>query len=77
MKTAKIRLKKGELIKYGYRVMLPEKQRRKSLKRAYKEFPNLTRKLNVLALFNKNKHQEITRRVKRDIQYIKKLKLNL
>jgi hypothetical protein len=49
-------LKEGSLVKHGYSVSLDKEERRKVLKKAIKEYGDLSvfRKINALAILNKN-----------------------
>lgn len=67
-------LKRGELGKLGYKVLIAEGERRIALERAIEEYgyASLVRKLNALAVLNKNRNPEVARRVKRDMAFLKK-----
>lgn len=67
-------LKRGELSKFGYKILIAEGERRIALERAIEEYgyATLIRKLNALAVLNKNRNPEITRRLKRDMAFLKK-----
>ncbi len=68
--------KKGSLTKYGYRLAKPEAERDVALKRAVKEYgPTTTiRKLNVVGIYNKNRNPTITKKVRTDMAFVRKLK---
>jgi len=75
MPTIKLTLEKGSLP--NYHIKDPVKHRRNVLsKLIVKEtatFAQVVRRLNVLAIFNKNKHPEYTLAVRRDILFLQKL----
>ena len=82
MKTRKMKtrkniigpLKKGELKKCGYATKKTMKLRRKSLKCAVKKYGALStfRKINVLAILNKNRNPELSQQIIKDRNWIKK-----
>jgi serine/arginine repetitive matrix protein 2 len=61
---------------FGYHVYLPEKKRRSLLKfllsRKKASYSEIIKRLNVLSIYNKRKHPETTRKVKRDIDFLHK-----
>ena len=70
----KIPVTKGKLSKYGYGIHKSQQQRRKSLKRASKEYGPLSvsKKLNVLVIYNKNKHPSLSKKFKKDRDWLSK-----
>lgn len=75
-KRSKVRIPvtKGKLSKYGYAIHKSQQQRRKSLKRASKEYGPLSvsKKLNVLVIYNKNKHPSLSKKFKKDREWLSK-----
>jgi hypothetical protein len=75
-KKSKVRIPvmKGKLSKYGYHVHDLQTKRYKSLERATKEYGALSvfKKLNVLVTFNKNVHPELSKKFKKDREWVKK-----
>ena len=67
-------LKKGNLTNCGYRVKNTMKDRRKTLKCAVKKYGGLSvfRKLNAISILNKNRNPEVSRKTKKDRNWIKK-----
>ena len=67
-------LKKGELKECGYATKKTMKLRRKSLKCAVKKYGALStfRKINVLAILNKNRNPELSQKMIKDRNWIKK-----
>ena len=61
---------------HGYHVDLLQKQRRRILHSLLSKrratYSELIKRLNVLYIYNKNRHPSISKRVKRDINYIQK-----
>ena len=82
MKTRKMKtrknvigpLKKGELKECGYATKKTMKHRRKSLKCAVKKYGALTtfRKLNAIAILNKNRSPDLSKKMIKDRNWIKK-----
>ena len=66
----RLKLKKGSL--GNYKVKSPAKSRHSSLKKAVKKsgYSTTIKRLNVLAIYNKNQHPEIAKTVKQDIKYV-------
>jgi hypothetical protein len=65
-------LKKGSLTKYGYHLKLPNKTRHSALKKALKHNTplSLSRKLNLLSVFNKNKHPRLSKTARNDSRWV-------
>ena len=82
MKTRKMKtrkniigpLKKGQLKECGYATKKTMKLRRKSLKCAVKKYGALStfRKINVLAILNKNRNPGLSQQIIKDRNWIKK-----
>jgi len=68
----KIHLEKNALP--GYSLQLTKKERRLILNKLVKQFGwvNIVRKLNVLYIYNKNKHPTTADKFRRDMKYIQK-----
>ena len=68
----RIKVSKGKLL--GYHVTDPLKMRRSVLKKIVKDMPynKLIKRLNVLSIYNKNRHPEISQKIKRDISFLRK-----
>jgi len=68
------KLKKGELTKYGYHLKSKSTTRHKALDKARKQYPYATmiRKLNALAILNKNKNKTFSNKAKADMNYLRK-----
>ena len=68
----RIKVSKGKLL--GYHVTDPLKMRRSILKKIVKDMPydKLIKRLNVLSIYNKNRHPEISQKIKRDISFLRK-----
>ena len=66
-------LKKGNLTECGYRVNKTMKLRRKSLKCAVKKYGALStfRKLNALSTLSKNRNPEMSRKTRKDREWVK------
>lgn len=66
-------LKKGELIKFGYHITLPYERRVYALNLALQHYKPLSvfRKLNALKVLFKNNYPLYSKRLKRDMNYIK------
>jgi hypothetical protein len=67
-------LKRGELGKFGYKILSSESERHIALQHALKEYgyASLIRKLNALAVLNKNRLPLLSKRLRRDMAYLKK-----
>ena len=67
-------LKKGHLKKCGYSTKKTMKLRRKSLKCAVKKYGALStfRKLNAIAILNKNRSSELSKKMIKDRNWVKK-----
>ena len=72
-------LKRGELGAFGYKVLMAESERRIALERAIDAYgyASLVRKLNALAVLNKNRNPLVAKRVKRDMAFLKKFRSQL
>ena len=72
-------LKRGELGAFGYKVLMSESERRIALERAIEKYgyASLVRKLNALAVLNKNRNPLVTNRVRRDMAFLKKFRSQL
>ena len=61
---------------FGYHIDMPLKQRRSLLKNILRKdlatYSEVVKRLNVLSIYNKNRHPEISKRVIRDMRYIQK-----
>ena len=61
---------------FGYRVDMPLDTRRSLLKKILRTglatYSEVVKRLNVLSIYNKNRHPEISKRVIRDMRYIQK-----
>ena len=61
---------------FGYHVNMPLDARRYLLKNILRKnlatYSEVVKRLNVLSIYNKNKHPEISKRVIRDMRYIQK-----
>ena len=70
----KIPVKKGLLTSCGYKLKSPAKERHKSLEKACALYgpTSCFKKLNVLVIFNKNKHPELAAKYKKDRDWVKK-----
>ena len=68
-------LHKGSLSKFGWKSTDTVSSRHKSLKKALKEFSSgqLIKKLNLLAIYNKNKNPILVRKCEADIKYLQDL----
>ena len=70
----RIPVTKGKL--FGYHVDNPTKSRRSLLKRLISSkratFSEVIKRLNALSIYNKNRHPEMSRKVRRDMEYIEK-----
>jgi hypothetical protein len=68
-------LKKGSLSKYGYKALSPKRSRQRSLKKALNKYGSSTliKKLNVLSIYNKNVNPKLSKSVKSDMAYVRKL----
>lgn len=66
-------LERGTLGKYGYKSTLSDSQRRRTLKRALQTLPALTvyRKLNAIALVNRNRNPTLSNLFKEDAEWVK------
>lgn len=65
-----IKLKKGGLA--GYRINDPVKQKQKALDKLVNKngYSTIVKRLNVLAIYNKNRYPNYTSKVRRDISYL-------
>jgi hypothetical protein len=65
---------KGKLRKYGYAIRHSAENRRRSLRRAAKEYGPLSvfKKLNVLVTFNKNVNPSLASDFRRDRDWVKR-----
>ena len=70
------KLKKGDLTKFGYSSKSPERSRHSAIKKAVKESGAVTieRKLNALAVYNKNRSPKLSKEFKSDSLYAATLK---
>ena len=68
-------LKKGQLTKFGYSTKKTARTRHTAINKAVRKYGPLSmyRKLNVLAIYNKNKHKRTAKIAKSDRNYIGKL----
>ena len=61
---------------YGYHIDLSAKKRRSILHNVLRKreatYSEVVKRLNVLVIYNKNRHPEISRKIKRDIDYVHK-----
>jgi hypothetical protein len=61
---------------FGYHVDMPLDTRRSLLKKILRTglatYSEVVKRLNVLSIYNKNRHPEISKRVIRDMRYIQK-----
>ena len=61
---------------FGYHIDMPLKSRRSLLKNILRKdlatYSEVVKRLNVLSIYNKNRHPEISKRVIRDMRYIQK-----
>lgn len=85
-KKLKITLKKGTLSSYGYHLDKKETERHKALVRAIRGHArskgiststmanDIIRKLNVLAIYRKNKDPKMAARIRRDMAYVRRWK---
>lgn len=66
--------RKGLLI--GYHLDMPLKKRRsilrKNIRQGLVNYSETIKRLNVLVIYNKNRHPETSKRAKRDLTYIQK-----
>jgi hypothetical protein len=75
--TVKIVLKKRDtLSKHGYAARISERKRRKALRGAVKEHGHLyvIRKLNVLYIYNKNRHPDLAEIFRGDMKFVQRLR---
>lgn len=72
--SVRIPVTKGKLSKHGYHIDRSAERRHKSLKRASKDYGALSvfKKLNVLVTFNKNVHPKVSKKFKKDRDWVKK-----
>jgi hypothetical protein len=72
--TVKLYLRKGSL--FGYNVKQLAKKRRDLLMRIIKKnmstYAQIMRRLNVLAIFNKNKNPKLSKKVRTDMAYLRR-----
>ena len=70
------KLKKGDLTQFGYSSKSPERSRHSAIKKAVKESGAVTieRKLNALAVYNKNTNPKLSKEFKQDSLYAATLK---
>ena len=70
--SVRIHVKKGGLP--GYSLSISRKQRREALDKIIKVQPwsTIVKRLNVLYIYNKNKHPENAMKFKRDMKYVQK-----
>jgi len=78
MSQSKVKIpapKKGSLTKYGYKLAKPVEERDVALKKIAKAYgkTDAIRKLNVIATYNKNVRPQLTRKIKKDMQFIREL----
>ena len=71
-----VKLKKGSLTKYGYKVHSKLSAKKRSLKRAVKALGTnkVIKKLNILSVYSKKKHPKLSRKIKRDMKFVRSLK---
>jgi hypothetical protein len=80
----RLSLKKGSLGQYGYKALSPKRSRQRSLQKAHKGLSialgseskarsTLIKKLNVLSIYNKNVNPALSKSVKGDMAYVRKL----
>jgi hypothetical protein len=71
-----IDLQKGSLTNLGYKVANNVSSRRSSLKKAVDKYgsSSVIHKLNVLNVYNKRKSPQISKKVKDDMKFVRKLK---
>jgi hypothetical protein len=69
-------LRRGALSKHGYAVSSPRSSRLKSLRKASREYgvTSVIHKLNVIATYNKTTHPEKTKKVRQDMEFVRKLR---
>lgn len=74
--TVKLQLTPGSLC--GYRVNDPAKDRRGILMRiidtGFATYTEVMRRLNVLAIFNKNKNPAMTEKIRKDMDFLRRRK---
>ena len=72
MSSVRIHLEKNALP--GYTLSLKQTERRQILSKLSKKlgWGNVVKKLNVLYIFNKNKHPETAAKFRKDMKYIQK-----
>jgi len=65
-----IKLKKGGLS--GYRINDPVKQKQQALDKLVKKYgySTIIKRLNILAIYNKNRYPQYTAKVRKDISYL-------
>ena len=66
-------LRVGSLTNLGYSISSPKSSRRRSLKKAVKEYgkSSTIKKLNVIAVYNKRTSPKTTKIAKTDMQYVR------
>ena len=73
-----VKLKKGELTKYGYKNVksLSKTKRRKALNKAVKKYGHgkVIRKLSILRTYNKNKNPKLSKKFRNNMVYVQKKK---
>lgn len=65
-----IKLKKGGLM--GYKINDPIQKKRQALDRLVKKdgYSTIVKRLNILAIYNKNRYPQYTRKIRNDISYL-------
>ncbi len=65
---------KGSLSKHGWSASKPSTKRHAALKKAMKEFtPGMVvKKLNLLSIYNKNRHPELAKLARSDMKFVQK-----
>ncbi len=75
MNSVRIPVHKGELGTFGYSSKKSVRARRKSIREASKVYGalSMSRKLNVLSIYNKNKNPRLSKKFKEDSEYAERL----
>jgi len=69
-------LRVGSLTKHGYTLSGSRESRRRSLKKAVKEYgtSSTIKKLNVISVYNKRSHPKTSRKAKEDMEFVRTLR---
>jgi len=69
----RIKVRKGTLSKYGYKTIYSTRERREALELAveHEGWLPIFRKLNIIAVFNKNKNPELSELLIRDRNWVR------